>query len=154
MATTDEERRNYLYREVGEALHLAQTLELQVATLISIINEHFDADIDVDGLIVPDHRKTLGQLLQQLRSHGTVDSNGEQLLNEALEKRNQITHHFFNKNTYAFSVPEVFDRTKSALKADTKTIAMGVALTQGWVLGFCEALKIDKQKILFKQDVS
>jgi|GEM_PF-5155724 len=146
MATTDEERRDYLYRKVGEALHLAQTLELQVATLISIVNEHFDADIDVEGLIVPDHRKTLGQLLQQLRSHGRIDGNGEQILNEALKKRNHITHDFFNRNIYAFSVPEVFDQTKLALEADTRTIAMGVAVTQGWVLGFCEALKIDKQK--------
>ena len=153
MATTDKERREYLYCNVGEALHLAQTLELQVATLISIVNEHFKSEIDVDGLIVPDHRKTLGQLMQQLRSLGTVDGNGKQVLEDALQKRNHIAHDFFNKNIYAFSVDEVFQHTKTTLNADTKTIATGVAVTQGWLMALCEALKIDKHKIFFKQDV-
>lgn len=152
MANTDDERRDYLYRAVGEALHLAQTLELHLATLISIANDRFDADIDVDGLIVPDYRQTLGQLVHQLRSIGKLDLNDEQALRDALDKRNHIAHHFFNRNTYAFSVAEVFDTTRSALDADTKAIAIGVALTQGWVLALCDALKIDKRKILFKQD--
>jgi len=149
----DDERRDYLYRTVGGALHLAQTLELQLAALISIMNDRFDADLDVDGLIVPDHRKTMGQLLQQLRSVGTLDMHGEQALRDALDKRNHIVHHFFNTNTYAFSVAEVFESTQAKLRADTKAIAIGVAVTQGWVLGLCEALKIDKGKILFKQAV-
>lgn len=153
MATTEQERRDFLYRSVGETVHLAQTLELQVATLISLLNNHFDTDIDVHGLIVPDHRKTLGQLMQQLRSVGTADENGERILAEALEKRNRIVHEFFNKNVKAFSVDEVFQTTKAKLISDSETIAKAVAVTQGWLLGLCETLGIEEHEILFNQDM-
>jgi hypothetical protein len=143
---------DYLYRQIGEATHLAQTLELYLATLISIANQHFDVDIDVEGAIIPDYRKTLGQLLQQFRAIGTVDQNGEQMLAEALAKRNYIAHEFFKKNVFAFNVPEVFERTKQKLEADTKAIAVGVALAQGWLSALCEALEIDKSRMLFQQE--
>ncbi len=151
MATTEKERRDYLYRYVGEALHLAQGLELQIRTLIGIVNNHFHAEIDVEGLIVPERRETLGQLMRQLRSLGKIDENGKQILEDALEKRNYIAHYFFNKNAYAFSVDEVFKNTKITLDADTKAIAAGVAITLGWLEALCESLKIEKSNILVKQ---
>ena len=149
----EEEQRNYLYREVGGALHLSQTLELYVETVVSILNEHFDSEIDADGLIVPDYRKTLGQLMKSIRSVVTVDEIGDQILDRALDRRNHIAHNFFNQNAFAFSVQSVFEQTKEALKDDTKAIAMGVAFTQCWVDSLCESLKIDKRKLLYKQDV-
>jgi hypothetical protein len=150
--TTEGERRADLHRAVGEAVHLAQTLELQLGALVAVVNKHFQTALDVEGLIVPDHRDTLGQLMRRLEAVGTVDNNGRRILRDALEKRNYITHHFFNRNTYAFSVDDVFHDTKEALRADTTLIAMGVALTQGWLYAFCEALNIDPNEILFRQD--
>jgi hypothetical protein len=52
--------RDCLYREVGEALHLAQTFEFNIAALISIMNEHFDARISGEPLIVGEDKRTLG----------------------------------------------------------------------------------------------
>lgn len=154
MASSGDERRDCLYRGVGEALHLAQTLELQVASLISLVNNEFDLDLDVDALVLPDYRQTLGRLLTHLRKVSTVDDNAERILEDALQARNHIVHHFFNRNAYAFSVDEVFQAAQAVLKDEAKKIAMAAAVTDGWRQAFCEARSIDARSIVVKQDYS
>jgi hypothetical protein len=153
LSIANEERRACLYRQVGEALHLAQTPELQIAMIVSIVNGHLNIEIDAGGLIVPDYRKTFGQLMHQLRSLGTIDARGEQVLEEALQKRNYVVHDFFNKNIYAFSEDEVFQHTRKTMESDSKAIALGVAVTQGWLLALCRAYNIDAKKLLFRQGI-
>ena len=50
--------RDRLYRDVGEAMHLAQTLEFNIGALISIMNRHYEAHIEDAQLIVGGDRRT------------------------------------------------------------------------------------------------
>ena len=145
------EKSNELYRKVGEALHLCQVLELYIRILISIFNDKFGSSLEQEGLILTEDKYTLGKLINELKKYASLDETGGKILAEALDKRNYISHHFFNKNTYAFSVDEVFEETIIKLTSDTKTIAKAVAMTQGFVEAFSKAFKIDMKDIFVKQ---
>lgn len=147
----DAKRRDALYRQAGEALHLSQSLETFVAVLIALVNQRFDDDVDIDGLVLPDNRDTLGRLLVRVRSAVDVDANGEEMLNEALRARNNVAHRFFNEHVRAFGDPEAHDEALEFLRSETKSIAIGAALTSGWCSALCEAWDIDSGSILVRQ---
>lgn len=144
--------RDSLYREVGEALHLAQTLEFNIAALISIMNEHFNARISGEPLIVGEDKRTLGQLIRELQKRATLDQPGIDALSEALDARNYVTHHFFIRNVGAFSDERLCVEAVGALKARAKQIAIGAAISSAFVQGFCEALQIKQSDVLVRQD--
>ena len=146
------DRRIELYKSVGEALHLAQVLELHISTLISILRVRFDVDIDQDKLILREDKKTLGKLLDELKKHGNLDEDGIQVFQNALAMRNYIAHHFFNRNVYAFSDQESFNNAIDSLKDGTKTIAAATALAQGFVEGFCRLFNLKLSDIVVRQD--
>ncbi len=155
MQALDANRMNKdeMYRQVGEALHLGQALELHIHILISLLNDNFGSDIDQNGLIVKEDKKTLGRLIHELKKYTSLDDAGSEALKDALEKRNYIAHEFFNKNLNAFSNTEEYEKTMIRLIADKKTIAIATAITQGFMMGFCEALKIDVNDIHIKQGI-
>ncbi len=142
-----------VYRKVGEALHMGQTLEFLTRTLVAVFNDNFDVELEIEALVIQEDRKTLGQLIGVLKKHADIDDVGVSLLKKALLKRNYIAHEFYIKNNYLFSDSEHRQKVYEELVEDTKTIAVGVALMSGFVEGFCEALSIDKSKILVKQSI-
>ncbi len=81
-----------------------------------------------------------------------MDETGKGILEQALERRDYVIHHFFNQNVYAFSQDGVFQDTRHRLNADTRVIAEATAMILGLVDGFCGALRIDKSGLLIKQD--
>jgi len=151
---TEEERRNYLYGEVGACLHLAQTMELQLAALISTVNKKLEIRIDAEGLVIPHYKETLGQLITQLGRLGKVDENGGRFFADALTSRNYIAHDFFNRNAHAFGHDEVFESTKAELAEHQKRIAIGAAQAIAWYNGLRDALGIDGSSLLIEQDYS
>lgn len=144
--------RDALYREVGAALHLAQALEFNLSALTSILNKHFNAKIDGRPLIVVEDKRTLGQLIRELRRVATLDKPGVNALSQALEARNYVTHHFFIRNIEAFSSEALCSQAIAMLKIRAKEIAVGTAISSAFVQGFCEALKIKQSDILVRQD--
>jgi hypothetical protein len=142
-----------VYRKVGEALHLGQTLEFLTRTLVAVFNDNFDVELEIEALVIQEDRKTLGQLIGVLKKHADIDDVGVSILKKALLKRNYIAHEFYIKNNYLFSDSEHRQKVYEALVEDTKTIAVGAALMSGFVEGFCESLSIDKSKILVKQSI-
>jgi ribonuclease HI len=145
--------RNTLYREVGEALHLAQALEFNISTLISIMNRHYQAHIEGAPLIVGDDRRPLGQLIREIQKQAKIDQAGIDALSEALEARNYVAHHFFIRNIAALTDSSLCSEAITALKKRAKQIAIGTAITSGFVQGFCEALKIKQSDVLIEQDI-
>jgi hypothetical protein len=143
---------SHLYREVGEALHIAQTLETNISALIAILNERFDAQIDERQIILSDDRRTLGQLIHALKKHGELGGEGADILKEALDARNYITHHFFMRNIYAFSSEVAHIAALAALNEHTKQIAAAAAMTSGFVQAFSEHFNIKLSDILVRQD--
>lgn len=142
-----------IYRKVGEALHMGQTLELLTRTLVAILNDNFDVELKFDALVVSEDRKTLGQLIGLLKIHADIDDAGVCILKQALVKRNYIAHEFYIKNNCLFSDIKHRNMVYQTLEADTKTIAIGTAIMSGFVEGFCKALHIDQTKILVKQNI-
>jgi hypothetical protein len=127
-------------------------MELNLAAVISTLNKKLETRIDVEGLVIPHYKETLGQLITQLRRLGTVDDNGERFLNEALASRNYIAHDFFNRNANAFGHDEVFEQTKVELEKHQKRIAIGAAQLIGWYNGLREAFGIKGSELLIEQD--
>lgn len=145
------ENRNKLYRQIGETLHLGQVLELQMRVLVSILNDNFGSDLNQDGLILYEDKKTLGFLIKELQKYSSLDEDGGKILKSALESRNYIAHDFFNKNVNAFSDDQEFARVTEKLTKDSKLIAEATAMITAFVNGFCEALQINIEQILVKQ---
>jgi len=145
--------RDSLYREVGEALHLAQTLEFNISTLISIMNRRFQAHIEAAPLIVGDDKRTLGQLIREIQKRAKIDQGAIDALSEALEARNYVAHHFFIRNIAAFTDSGQCSETIASLKKRAKQIAIGTAITSAFVQGFCEALNIKQSDVLIEQDI-
>ena len=131
---------------------MAQVLELQVSVLISVFKDQFNVEIDLEKLILREDKKTLGILIGELKKHANLDEAGSRILREALMQRNYIAHHFFNRNVYAFADEDTFELAMGKLKEDTKTIGIATCMTQGFVEGFCQALKLTKNDILIRQD--
>lgn len=110
------EKRNELYKKVGEALHLCQVLELYIRILISIFNDKFGSSLEQEGLILTEDKNTLGKLISELKKYASLDETGSKILAKALEKRNYISHHFFNQNVYGFSKTDKNNLNKDELK--------------------------------------
>ncbi len=144
--------KDLLYREVGEALHVAQTLEMNISALIAILNERFHAQIDERQIILANDRRTLGQLILELKKHGDLDGNAAETMRDALDARNYITHHFFTRNIYAFSDDDAYASALAALDKRTKQIVAAAAVTSGFVRAFSDALKIKLSDVLVRQD--
>src|SRR3990167_5859543 len=142
--------RGRLYREVGEATHLAQTLEVIISALVSILNRHFHAAIDEKQLILAEDRRTLGQLIQEIKKHATLDQAAIEALSEALEARNYVAHHFFIRNVEAFSSNAACAAALTLLDKRAKQIAIATAIMSAFVQGFCEALKINPSDVLIR----
>lgn len=145
--------RALLYQKVGEALHLGQALELQVRVLISILNDNFDSDIGINGLVLEEDKRTLGRLIKELKKHSSIDDAGCDVLKVALRKRNYIAHDFFNKNVFAFSDNDFQHQVLEKLEEDTKDIATATAMIQGFLEGFCNVLNIDINGVLIEQSI-
>jgi len=142
-----------LFREVGEAILLAQTLELNISTLISILNRQFQAGIDERQLILADDRRTLGQLIREMKKHGDLNQEATDTLSDALEARNYVAHHFFIRNVAALSSEVACTSALALLDKRTKQIAAGTAVTSGFVQAFCHTFKIKPSDVLFRQDI-
>lgn len=145
--------RDSLYREVGEALHLAQTLEFNISTLISIMNRHYQAHIEGAPLIVGDDKRTLGQLIREIQKRAEIEQAAIDALSEALEARNYIAHHFFVRNIAAFTDSSQCIEAIAALRKRAKQIAIGTAITSAFLQGFCKALNIKQSDVLIEQDI-
>lgn len=144
--------RDRLYREAGEALHLAQVLEFNISTLIKLLNEYGKANIDGIPLIVGDDKRTLGQLIVALKKHVSIDAAGLEALTNALNERNYLAHEFFIRNVDAFQGEFSSARASKDIKERAKIIAIGTAITSSFVQGLCKALNIPMSAVQVRQD--
>jgi hypothetical protein len=98
-----------LYAEFGIAAEKAQVLEVNAGNValefvalfvntdqISTEQREMFRSI-VDGV----NRKTLGRLLERIKGLATFDQSILQTVDDALERRNYLTHHFFRSHNFA-----------------------------------------------------
>jgi len=92
-----------LYFEFGRTAEMAQVMEVEAGNLaLTFASLAFDPsnltddDRRIFREVVDDvNKRTFGNLLKQIRKIGDVSDSIEEAMNEALEKRNYLTHKFF-----------------------------------------------------------
>ena len=150
---SNDPSRDVLYRTAGEALHVGQVLEINVRSLIAILNRGSGTDLDADALILAEDKKTLGRLIEKLRPMGQFCSDTETALTIALAARNYIAHDFFIRHNDAFSSDDVMQKAVASLKERKREILIATAITSGFVQGFCQAFNIQLSDVLIRQDI-
>jgi len=142
-----------LHQTAGEALHMGQVLELNLGILIDLVNRGRGSFVDARKLIVEENKKTLGQLVAELRKRATVSAETEHALSAALEARNYIAHDFFLRVVDAFTNDSTHQQAMELLKGKAKQVAIGAAITQGFVQGLTEHLGGKMADVLIRQDI-
>lgn len=145
--------KDILYRDVGAAIHLAQALELNISTLISIMNRHYSDHLDQTPFVVGNDKRTLGRLIKAIQKRATMDDAGAEALGKALKSRNYLAHEFFTRSTGAFEDNELCVKAIALCEKHAKQVAIGTAISSAFVQSFCEALKIPQSDVLIRQDI-
>ena len=97
----DEEIRKDVFAWFGSAAYAAQLFEVELVTLLIGQARLADPNYSIEKLNDLDNllsKKTLGQLLHEVKKHFTVSTEFEEILMEYRDKRNYLAHHFFSKN--------------------------------------------------------
>jgi hypothetical protein len=103
------ENLHQLYAEFGMAAERAQVLELEAGNVIlSFVALTVDPEkisaadkVGYKKLVDEVDRKTLGNLLRHIRKIVEFDSSSEEIISEALSKRNYLVHGFFKKHNFS-----------------------------------------------------
>ena len=150
---SNESSRDSIYKTAGEVLHVSQVLEINVRSLISILNKHASARIDADAIVLSEDRRTLGRLIEKLRPLAQFCSDTEAALSVALAARNYVAHEFFIRHNDAFSNDKAMQKALANLHAREKEILVATAITSAFVQGFCQAFNIELSDVLIRQDI-
>ena len=90
---SEEGQLNAVFACYGSAAQHAQLFEQGLARFLVIYNKITSDSIGVDDV---GHKMTMGQLLNKLRQHVTIDDNSvEEWFDAALKERNYLIHRFF-----------------------------------------------------------
>ncbi len=144
---------DYVFREAGEALFLAQGLEMNIRIIVELVNRKSKSKIDVALIVDATEKRTLGQLIHEMKKLGDLDSGAAASLRDALESRNYIAHHFFVRNARALNGGPETKAALEVLKAHTVRIAAATAMASGFVHAFCQSFNVDRSTILVEQDI-
>ena len=150
---SNEPSRDLIYKTAGEAVHVGQVLEINVRSLISILNKYASAEIDADAIVLSEDKRTLGRLIEKLRPLAQFCSETEAALSTALAARNYVAHEFFIRHNDAFSNAEAMQEALASLHAREREILIATAITSAFVKGFCQAFNIELSDVLIRQDI-
>ncbi len=109
---TDGEQVKEVYARFGLAVYWAQVLEHGIVNALIILDlipsrRHLARSTDewgseVDGFMDRHFQATMGRMMRELRDVTRMDDDLEQLLSEALRKRNWLVHDFFRERATGF----------------------------------------------------
>lgn len=135
MASADQ-----MYVKFGQTAEAAQLFETDLSTIVLAIEGrknawHISPNVtQARAFYERLNRKTLGQLLQEVGRHISLDDDTAELFNEALNARNLVNHGFFERHNFAIQTEdgrqgmiEDLDRLHSRLHGAWK-IAQKVAI--------------------------
>ena len=108
----EEEHVKEVYARFGLAVYFAQVLEHSLVNALVILDlipsqrylvrSRDDWKAKVDAFMDHNFQATMGRLMKNLREVTEIDAELEQLLNDALSKRNWLIHHFFRERAKKF----------------------------------------------------
>ena len=104
MSTKDDLTRD-TYAHFGLAIFQAQILEIEIVTSMVIAmfpKKDLIGRQGISTFMDQQSTYTLGKLLQELKKYASVSDELEQILKEALEKRNWLVHYYFKERAEEF----------------------------------------------------
>ena len=120
---TPEEQESFkrFYIALGMAVHMAQLVEKELA-LVLLLPTHRDKKRRPTAQEITKSKEevdrlTFGQLLRRLKTVATISAEFEQRLDEGLQKRNFLIHHFFDFYGADFCIPSVREKMTAELEA-------------------------------------
>ena len=133
-----------LYFEFGRAVEMAQVMEVEAGNLaLSFAALEIDkAKVTKDqrrqfqALVADVNKRTFGNLMRQIRKAAKVDENIEKIVNEALERRNHLIHHFFRYHNFAIHSEE----GRAVMRAEIGTIQESLVLAHTVLSGMTKTL--------------
>lgn len=109
----------------GLAAYWGQVLEntlVQVLSLAARLTGEVALPTEIATLELANQKKTLGTLLRKLHLSITMPDTIEEVVDQALEQRNFLTHHFFRERDEDLKVPEGRVRMIEELRGIRETI--------------------------------
>jgi len=108
MTTCPDDLRE-LYYEFGRAAEMAQVMEMEAgnlalvyATMLVDTSNITDEERGFFQAVLQDvNKRTFGNLFRQIQKMGQMDGAIIATVNDALEKRNYLTHRFFRRHNFA-----------------------------------------------------
>lgn len=147
-----------LYCEFGRAGELAQLMEMEAgnlalvyATMLVDTSRITDEQREFFRALVQDvNKRTFGNLFLQIQNLGQIGSSILDTVNDALEKRNYLTHKFFREHNFAIGSVE----GRKTMLAELLEIQASLSLANAVLLGMTESLaKVLGHKVLSEQEV-
>jgi hypothetical protein len=103
-----------LYYEFGRAAEMAQAMEMEAGNLALVYASTLVDTSEITdeqreffrALLQEVNKRTFGNLFRQIRKMGEIDDSIIATVNDALEKRNYLTHKFFRQHNFAIHSAE------------------------------------------------
>ncbi len=148
--TEESELRKEVFAWFGGAAYAAQCFEYELCILILLHHRLTNPNLTIDEL---DHidlklsRKTLGALLRELKSYLVIRPEFEKMLNEYLDKRNFLMHHFFSEHAHNLQSPAGCQKMIKELQATYNSLKEADAIAQEMSRNVRKHLGISEQEV-------
>jgi hypothetical protein len=133
-----------LYFEFGRAAEMAQVMETEAGNLALVYasmlvdtSKITDEQSEFFRAIVEDvNKRTFGNLFREIQKLGQIDANILATVNDALERRNYLTHQFFRKHNFAIHSVD----GRKAMLAEIREIQGSLSLAHAMLSGMTGSL--------------
>ena len=147
-----------LYYEFGRAAEMAQLMETEAgnlalvyATMLVDTSKITDEQREFFQALVQDvNKRTFGNLFRQIQRMGQIDGSILDTVNDALEKRNYLTHKFFRKQNFAIHSVE----GRKTMRAEIREIQGSLSLAHTVLSGMTGSLSQLLAKLLGRNVLS
>lgn len=142
MSSSDDLRE--LYYEFGRAAEMAQVMEAEAgnfalvyATMLVNTSKITDEQREFFRALLRDvNKRTFGNLFRQIQKMGQIDDSIVATVNDALEKRNYLTHKFFREHNFAIRSVE----GRKTMLAELREIQVALSLAHATLSAMTESL--------------
>ena len=150
-----------LYYEFGRAAEMAQVMETEAgnlalvyATMLVDTSTITDEQREFFRALVQDvNDRTFGNLFRQIQKMGQIDDSIIATVNNALEKRNYLTHKFFRRHNFAIHTVEGRKTILAELREIQGSLSLACTVLSGMTGALSQLLaKLFGRNVLSEQE--
>ncbi len=147
-----------LYFEFGRAAEMGQVMETEAgnlalvyASMLADTSKITDEQREFFRALVQDvNERTFGNLFREIQKLGQIDASILSAVNDALEKRNYLTHKFFRAHNFAIHSVD----GRKAMLAEVREIQASLSLAHAMLSGMTGSLSQLLAKLLGRKVLS